>query len=170
MKTVRVFYRNRDGKDTKVLWWTKDLTAQAQNQYQAYADIQLQDEDFSYQEVDVSGVLKKKVVSGDLVNRDQADIDKDKNKKQFLLDETERQIATILQGKEKATWLMLATKNLFTYLAALQEAAAIQDSSLSAAGQSAKGTLAWIKVNVGDSIETVMANRDAAIAALDVED
>lgn len=177
---VRIFYRNRSGKDTKVVGWSQVLHDPAQfrgalmsdpaNQYVSYADIDIAAGDVSYQATDQYGAFTKKVVDGALVARDQADLDKDKARKPHLIQLCEDQIAVLINGREKATMLMFAAQNLYAYMKALQEALAIQDSSLSAAGQQAKGTLEYLKQTFGDPTNTYMAQRDAALALLDQED
>jgi len=165
---IRIFYRNRSGKDTKIIAWSGDMNQAPANEFQLAVDLDV--EDLEFQETNSSGVPTKKIIDDEVADRDQADIDTDINNKQHLYAICEDEIEGYLLGKEKATWLAAATKNLHEYLIALQSAAGVADGSMSVAGQTAKGTLAWIQANVNTPIEASMASRDAAIALLDTED
>lgn len=176
---VRIFYRNRSGKDSKVLGWTENLAADPitfrglpltdpANQYVAYVDVEVADS--SYQAANARGVFLHKIDNGSLVTRAQADIDKDIANKTFYIEDAEAQIKPYLSGREKVTMLMFATDNLFTYLKALQDAAGIADVSMSTEGQTAKGTLQSMRDNLSVPIQGIMNARDAAIALLDQED
>lgn len=176
---VRIFYRNRSGKDTKVLGWTEDLAANPiifrdlpltdpANQYVAYADIEVSDR--TYQAANERGAFLNKIDNGILVARAQADVDKDIANKTFYIEDAEAQIKPYLGGREKVTMLMFATDNLFIYLKALQAALPLSDNLMSAEGQTAKATLQSMQTNLSAPIKAIMDAMDAAIALLDQED
>ncbi|GAB1376884.1 hypothetical protein MASR1M48_17360 [Lactococcus petauri] len=178
MKTIRFFYRNRAGKDTKLLGWTSVLMANPtfrgqlmshpSNEFVSYADIDVSD--LSHQETDANGAFKKKVVGGTLVDRDQADLDRDIARRVPLIQKAEDDILPLLQGKEKVTWQMIGAYHLLKYVKSLQAALLINDAILSAEGQASKAALASIEANLVIPCFGIMSARDAALAQLDTED
>ncbi len=178
MKTVRIFYRNRDGKDTKVLGWSEDLTesplfhgkpmTDPANAFVAFADIEV--DGTAYQSTNASGIFVHKVVDNQLVSRDPADIAKDKGNKTVIIETAAAQIEAYLQGRERPTWLMYGAEKMLQYVSALQEAAGIADNQLNAQGQAAKAALLSLRQNMVGLIDAIMTSRDAQLALLDQED
>lgn len=178
MTTIRIFYRNRAGKDTKVLGWTSvldtipsfrgQLMSHASNQFVGYSDIVVND--LSHQQVDSNGAFKKKVVDGTLVDRDQADLDKDIARRGPLIQKAEDDIFPLLQGKEKVTWQMIGAYHMLKYIKSLQAALLVNDAALSAEGQASKAALASIEASLVIPCFGIMSARDAALAQLDTED
>lgn len=169
MHVLRIFYRNREGKDTKIVNWTRDLTQQPL-EFQSYIDIELDENDLSYQAANHCGVYLKKIVNGQIVDRDIADIDKDKNNAEHIIDQAEKDIIALLQGRQRVTWLMIGAYNCFLYLRSLQAVMNIEDSSLSVEGQEAKSLLNWMEANIVGPSNAIMTQRDTDLAALDQED
>jgi len=165
---VRFFYRNRVGKDTKLISWSNDFTKEAENGFQLYADINVVNSD--YQHANSNGVFLHKVVGGALVLRDIADLAKDKANVAGIIQQASDAVDQYLDGKEKATWLMFGASKTFEYLQAVQAAAGIADNQLSVQGQTAKATLEGIRVGLTSPIEVIIIQRDADIALLDQED
>lgn len=180
MQTVRIFYRNRVGKDAKVLAWTTALAFPVvyrglpmdnpANAFVMHVDSEMEDGSLVYQAVNARGVFLKKILEETLVDRDAADIAKDINNKAGLYQDCEIGIAMYMGTREKVTWVSIAVKHAFLFLKSLQEAAGIADNQLSAQGQQSLATLNWLNTAINGPVEALMVARDVQIATLDVED
>lgn len=178
MKTVRIFYRNRPGKDTKVLGWSEilhdppvfqgKLMTDPANEFVAFVDTH--DHGSSYQSTNSSGVFLSKVVNDAVVSRDPADVAKDSGNRAIVIEAANQQIDVYLQGREKATWLMYGAEKMYQYVTAMQQALGISDAALSEEGLAAKAALTSMRAGMVGPIEQIMVNRDAQLALLDQED
>lgn len=175
---IRVFFRNRIGKDTKVLGTGPIVMGPPMfrglpltdptNQYVTYVDLDTTEQEAF--EVDSIGRTVRKVVEGTLVARDQGDLDTDRTRASVIQLEAKEAIDAVLQGRERTTWLMYAIDNIYMLLREIQEKAGILDSALTVDGQEALAQAEYIRSNISIPAVVAMMNRDALLASLDEED
>lgn len=178
MHIVRIFYRNRPGKDTKVLGWSSVLSSPVvfrgeemshpSNEFVLHVDLELND--ISYQSTDSYGAFLKKIENGQLVNRLQADLDKDCAKKTVVYEQAEQEIEALLNGRSRTTWLMVGAYTLLRYIRAVKEAVPVATESLSQDGQTAKAELDAMESSVVIPVFGIHQTREIELAALDQED
>ncbi len=178
MKPIRIFYRNRPGKDSKILGWSEvlhdppvfqgKLMTDPANEFVSFVDTH--DHGDTYQSANSSGVFLSKVVDGAIVPRDPSDIAKDRGNKVVIIEAANQQIDVYLQGREKATWLMYGAEKMYQYVTAMQQALGVSDNELSVEGLAAKTALINMRAGMAGPIDQIMAARDAQLALLDQED